>query len=235
MQSSPLDLRLPAKILQSVLILHFPPPPPLGFTSIPIVSMSAFYRSWHHVECVGASFCVNIISYVDVEFLPSTRNILHLVVRKMKTWNACSFHWVLSSPNRYYCLFLLFCWLKSLLLLLVHERKQKTIIILVLLLFFFSIDWSPFFLMCSAMSNRPKHTTHTTHMSSGPVEDEEGEDCEVCYTMKASVIFLPCNHCFVCEDCCIKMKKCLKCRAVIEEKKRSGWTHFQQFSWQSFT
>ncbi|XP_076451945.1 E3 ubiquitin-protein ligase MIB2-like isoform X2 [Babylonia areolata] len=50
--------------------------------------------------------------------------------------------------------------------------------------------------------------------------DEETGTCEVCCNLPATVTFDPCQHCFVCEDCCVKMKKCLKCKEVITAKKR---------------
>ena len=53
-------------------------------------------------------------------------------------------------------------------------------------------------------------------------EEEDSGDCEVCCNLPATVVFEPCSHCFVCEDCCIKMKKCLKCKVLITAKKRQG-------------
>jgi len=43
-------------------------------------------------------------------------------------------------------------------------------------------------------------------------------DCLVCEDEEAVVIFKPCGHKIVCPECCVKMKKCLTCQAVIEKK-----------------
>ncbi|KAL8597671.1 hypothetical protein ACOMHN_012638 [Nucella lapillus] len=51
--------------------------------------------------------------------------------------------------------------------------------------------------------------------------EEEAGVCEVCCNLPATVTFEPCLHCFVCDDCCVKMKKCLKCKEVITAKRRS--------------
>ncbi|XP_070207241.1 E3 ubiquitin-protein ligase MIB2-like isoform X2 [Littorina saxatilis] len=63
-----------------------------------------------------------------------------------------------------------------------------------------------------ASGNKPKMTP--------AFEEEEAAECEVCCTQPPSVVFDPCGHCFVCEDCCIKMKKCLKCKVTITAKKK---------------
>lgn len=43
------------------------------------------------------------------------------------------------------------------------------------------------------------------------------EDCLVCSDSPSSVLFKPCNHMVACEGCSAIMKKCVECRANIDE------------------
>lgn len=47
-------------------------------------------------------------------------------------------------------------------------------------------------------------------------------ECVVCSDEPPSVKFEPCGHMIVCEGCATRMKKCLKCKRVIEKKISSG-------------
>ena len=44
------------------------------------------------------------------------------------------------------------------------------------------------------------------------------EDCIVCSDKPSRTLFKPCNHLVACEDCDKIMKKCVECRAPIEDK-----------------
>ncbi|GFR94762.1 E3 ubiquitin-protein ligase MIB2, partial [Elysia marginata] len=44
-------------------------------------------------------------------------------------------------------------------------------------------------------------------------------ECDVCLNPNPLVTFQPCGHSVVCEECCIKMKKCIECKAIIDFKK----------------
>ena len=46
----------------------------------------------------------------------------------------------------------------------------------------------------------------------------ELDECLVCSVKKASVLFQPCGHMCVCENCGKLMKKCIKCRVSIEKQ-----------------
>ncbi|XP_067951450.1 E3 ubiquitin-protein ligase MIB2-like [Watersipora subatra] len=46
--------------------------------------------------------------------------------------------------------------------------------------------------------------------------------CIVCDEQDASVVFQPCRHRIACTECCVKMKKCLKCGELIEKKVLDG-------------
>lgn len=43
-------------------------------------------------------------------------------------------------------------------------------------------------------------------------------ECQICLESPASVTFEPCGHRMACEDCSVRMKKCLTCREVITRK-----------------
>ena len=44
----------------------------------------------------------------------------------------------------------------------------------------------------------------------------------VCTEHMACIKFMPCGHVIACYDCCQKMKRCLHCKAAIENKTWSG-------------
>lgn len=45
-----------------------------------------------------------------------------------------------------------------------------------------------------------------------------GAECQICLESPASVTFEPCGHRMACEDCSVRMKKCLTCKDVITRK-----------------
>ncbi|XP_022251627.1 E3 ubiquitin-protein ligase MIB2-like [Limulus polyphemus] len=45
-----------------------------------------------------------------------------------------------------------------------------------------------------------------------------GSECWICCEVSASVLFEPCGHKVACEDCCLRMKKCISCQDVILKK-----------------
>lgn len=47
-------------------------------------------------------------------------------------------------------------------------------------------------------------------------------ECEVCCNSRANILFEPCGHVIVCAECCIKMKRCLKCKKPITSKLAEG-------------
>lgn len=47
-------------------------------------------------------------------------------------------------------------------------------------------------------------------------------ECRVCCDQPADVTFQPCGHQLVCDECCIKMKKCLECQQLITSKISKG-------------
>ncbi|XP_052213895.1 E3 ubiquitin-protein ligase MIB2-like isoform X2 [Dreissena polymorpha] len=42
--------------------------------------------------------------------------------------------------------------------------------------------------------------------------------CEICLEQPACVTFRPCNHTLVCQECCIKIKKCIDCKSTVTAK-----------------
>uniref|UniRef100_A0A2R5LAE8 RING-type E3 ubiquitin transferase n=1 Tax=Ornithodoros turicata TaxID=34597 RepID=A0A2R5LAE8_9ACAR len=56
-----------------------------------------------------------------------------------------------------------------------------------------------------------------------PVELPQGLECHICMETLATVLFEPCGHTVTCEDCCVRMKKCISCQEIILNKiDRSG-------------
>lgn len=55
---------------------------------------------------------------------------------------------------------------------------------------------------------------------SGP----EAAECLVCSELALLVLFSPCQHRTVCEECARRMKKCIRCQVVIGKKLRSDGT-----------
>nr|XP_039250524.1 E3 ubiquitin-protein ligase MIB2-like isoform X1 [Styela clava] len=49
-------------------------------------------------------------------------------------------------------------------------------------------------------------------------EELQKQECMSCGDEKATVVFKPCQHKIVCVECCVRMKKCIKCHEIISEK-----------------
>ncbi|RUS90925.1 hypothetical protein EGW08_001322 [Elysia chlorotica] len=52
-----------------------------------------------------------------------------------------------------------------------------------------------------------------------PPTKPSAPECDVCCNPNPLVTFNPCGHSVVCEECCVKMKKCIECKAFIDYKK----------------
>jgi E3 ubiquitin-protein ligase mind-bomb len=46
--------------------------------------------------------------------------------------------------------------------------------------------------------------------------------CKICDEEPCSITFLPCMHVISCIDCSIRMKRCLECNEIIQEKKTTN-------------
>lgn len=58
------------------------------------------------------------------------------------------------------------------------------------------------------------------------VYEDSNEFCVVCHEKQAKVLYLPCKHLIVCEECDRKeLSECATCRAKIEQK-MYGFTQF---------
>ncbi|KAK0061423.1 E3 ubiquitin-protein ligase MIB2 [Biomphalaria pfeifferi] len=44
-------------------------------------------------------------------------------------------------------------------------------------------------------------------------------ECAICDNKTSLVTFVPCGHTVVCTICCVKMKKCIECKVLIDQKK----------------
>ncbi|XP_052034342.1 E3 ubiquitin-protein ligase MIB2 isoform X6 [Apodemus sylvaticus] len=64
----------------------------------------------------------------------------------------------------------------------------------------------------------PPNTVTNLHVSgtAGP----EAAECLVCSELALLVLFSPCQHRTVCEECARRMKKCIRCQVVISKKLR---------------
>ncbi|KAM7099039.1 E3 ubiquitin-protein ligase MIB2 isoform 3-T3 [Molossus nigricans] len=78
----------------------------------------------------------------------------------------------------------------------------------------------------AAPGPRPVVSTPSTMMNlhvatpSGP----EAAECLVCSELALLVLFSPCEHRTVCEECARRMKKCIRCQVVISKKLRPDGT-----------
>ncbi len=43
-------------------------------------------------------------------------------------------------------------------------------------------------------------------------------ECQLCSELTSLVLFEPCGHVIVCEECCLRMKKCITCQLPIHRK-----------------
>jgi len=51
-----------------------------------------------------------------------------------------------------------------------------------------------------------------------PNSSHKDSECSLCSEVTSLVLFEPCGHRIVCEECCVRMKKCVNCQLVIHRK-----------------
>ncbi|XP_055117774.1 E3 ubiquitin-protein ligase MIB2 isoform X3 [Symphalangus syndactylus] len=70
----------------------------------------------------------------------------------------------------------------------------------------------------------PRHTLGTpntvTNLHVGAAPGPEAAECLVCSELALLVLFSPCQHRTVCEECARRMKKCIRCQVVVSKKLR---------------
>ncbi|XP_062959850.1 E3 ubiquitin-protein ligase MIB2 isoform X3 [Cynocephalus volans] len=70
----------------------------------------------------------------------------------------------------------------------------------------------------------PRHVRSTpntmTNLHVAATAGPEAAECLVCSELTLLVLFSPCQHRTVCEECARRMKKCIRCQAVIGKKLR---------------
>ncbi|XP_027622312.1 E3 ubiquitin-protein ligase MIB2 isoform X4 [Tupaia chinensis] len=70
----------------------------------------------------------------------------------------------------------------------------------------------------------PRHVLSTpntvTNLHVAPASGPEAAECLVCSELALLVLFSPCQHRTVCEECARRMKKCIRCQVVIGKKLR---------------
>ena len=71
------------------------------------------------------------------------------------------------------------------------------------------------------------HSSGPNLQSSSLKSDQELVECLVCSDNLASVKVEPCGHYAACTECCVKMKRCIICRTVIENKIFPGMVVYQ--------
>lgn len=71
----------------------------------------------------------------------------------------------------------------------------------------------------AALKNTHAESSSQNNVVADDVEaDGIRQECVICYECPATVKFEPCNHQLTCEECCLRMKKCIKCQEVITAK-----------------
>nr|XP_037841115.1 E3 ubiquitin-protein ligase MIB2 isoform X4 [Chlorocebus sabaeus] len=75
----------------------------------------------------------------------------------------------------------------------------------------------------------PRHALGTpntvTNLHVGAAPGPEAAECLVCSELALLVLFSPCQHRTVCEECARRMKKCIRCQVAVSKKLRAGHTH----------
>lgn len=70
----------------------------------------------------------------------------------------------------------------------------------------------------------PRHVLSTpntvTNLHVSGTAGPEAAECLVCSELALLVLFSPCQHRTVCEECARRMKKCIRCQVVISKKLR---------------
>ncbi|OQR68525.1 E3 ubiquitin-protein ligase MIB2-like, partial [Tropilaelaps mercedesae] len=52
----------------------------------------------------------------------------------------------------------------------------------------------------------------------GQGKDPSSKECEICLEAEAVVRLEPCGHCVTCEECSVRMRKCLSCQQIVVAK-----------------
>ncbi|XP_007905447.1 E3 ubiquitin-protein ligase MIB2 isoform X1 [Callorhinchus milii] len=74
---------------------------------------------------------------------------------------------------------------------------------------------------------RRVHTTPNTMTNLAMPVSTGLSECLVCSELTMLVQFSPCQHCVVCEECALRMKKCIKCQVTITKKVRHDNTEVE--------
>ncbi|XP_072888522.1 E3 ubiquitin-protein ligase MIB2 isoform X3 [Hemitrygon akajei] len=74
------------------------------------------------------------------------------------------------------------------------------------------------------------HTTPNTMTNLLLPVTAEPAECFVCSELSFLVLFVPCQHSVVCEECSVRMKKCIKCQVSIAKKIRHDNTEVESGS-----
>ncbi|XP_059808391.1 E3 ubiquitin-protein ligase MIB2 isoform X2 [Hypanus sabinus] len=77
---------------------------------------------------------------------------------------------------------------------------------------------------------RRVHTTPNTMTNLLLPVTAEPAECFVCSELSFLVLFVPCQHSVVCEECSVRMKKCIKCQVSIAKKIRHDNTEVESGS-----
>ncbi|XP_072101524.1 E3 ubiquitin-protein ligase MIB2 isoform X2 [Mobula birostris] len=77
---------------------------------------------------------------------------------------------------------------------------------------------------------RRVHTTPNTMTNLLLPVTAEPAECLVCSELSFLVLFVPCQHSVVCEECSVRMKKCIKCQVSIAKKIRHDNTEVESSS-----
>lgn len=70
----------------------------------------------------------------------------------------------------------------------------------------------------AAMKNSQAEPSSQTDIHEDVQTDSALQECLICSELPATVKFEPCNHQITCEECCVRMKKCITCQEVITAK-----------------
>ncbi|RLV95043.1 hypothetical protein DV515_00012924 [Chloebia gouldiae] len=71
-------------------------------------------------------------------------------------------------------------------------------------------------------SLRRVHTTPNTMTNLSVSSVAVPTECLVCSELALLILFFPCQHSIVCEECSRRMKKCIKCQVTITKKLKQG-------------
>uniref|UniRef100_A0A8B9PEN2 E3 ubiquitin-protein ligase MIB2 n=1 Tax=Apteryx owenii TaxID=8824 RepID=A0A8B9PEN2_APTOW len=71
-------------------------------------------------------------------------------------------------------------------------------------------------------SLRRVHTTPNTMTNLSVSSVAAPTECLVCSELALLILFFPCQHSIVCEECSRRMKKCIKCQVTITKKLKQG-------------